>query len=138
MARSQVAVAQALRLLEAITEAFTTRDWASLRALYHDDARISSVAAGDRILGADELMEILAGIESGSYATDDAETVALGDDAVVVWGLVRQRYETETRFTPNAWVLTFRDGLVWRSRAYSSVDEARRAYEADGAGLGLA
>jgi len=33
--------------------------------------------------------------------------------------------------------LTFTDGLVWRSKAYRSIDEARAAYENQGLYLGL-
>jgi hypothetical protein len=134
---SQVAVARALRLLDAISDAFTTRDWERLRSLYHDQARISSVAGGDRILSPDELIEVLAGIEGGSYSTDDAETEALDENAVVVSGLVRQRDDVGAMFTPSAWVLTFHGGLVWRSRAYASIDEARAAYGEHGRDLGI-
>jgi hypothetical protein len=50
---------------------------------------------------------------------------------------VVQRGEAETMFTPSAWVLTFKDGLVWRSRAYESVDAARAAYTAQGVDLDI-
>jgi ketosteroid isomerase-like protein len=48
---------------------------------------------------------------------------------------VVQRDDGETMFTPSAWVLTFKDGLVWRSRAYESVDAARAAYAEYGVDL---
>jgi len=40
-------------------------------------------------------------------------------------------------FVTSAWVLTFSDGLVWRSKAYRSIHEARAAYENQGLDLGL-
>lgn len=49
---SQVAEVRAIRLLEAISDAFRTKDWRRLRSLYHDQARIVSVAAGERVLSA--------------------------------------------------------------------------------------
>ena len=137
MASSPEAAAHALRLLRTISDAFESREWSTLRSLYHDEARITAVATGDRILSPDELIEVLSSTESGSYATDDAETEALAENAVVVSGLVVQRGDGETTFTPSTWVLTFRDGLVWRSKAYASVDEARAAYAADGSDLGM-
>ena len=137
MAGSEVAVAQALRLLGAISHAFKTRDWTALRGLYHDDALILSVAAGERILTPDELSNVLAAIEVSAYSTADAETEAFDENAVVVSGLVRQRDEIETIFIPSAWVLTFKDGLVWRSRAYDSVEAARTAYAEEGVDLGM-
>jgi hypothetical protein len=132
-----LATTNALGVLEAISGAFETSDWTTLRSLYDDDARISSVAAGQRVLGPDELMEVLSQLDVGSYYTDGADTVALDDQAVVVCGLARQRGDGETRFTRSAWLLTFRDGLVWRSKAYPSIEEARAAYEEHGPGLGM-
>ena len=134
---SQIAVSQALRLLEAISDAFSTGDWERLRSLYHDDARIVSVAAGERILGPDELIEVLSGQENSSYSTDDTKTEAFDENAVVVYGTVRERDEVGTLFLTSAWVLTFSDGLVWRSKAYRSIDEARAAYKNQGLDLGL-
>ena len=95
---SEVAVTQVLVLLDAISDAFVSRDWERLRSLYHDEARISSVAAGDRILSADGLIEVLAAIEGGSYSTDDVATEALDENAVVVLGLVRARDEVGVEF----------------------------------------
>ena len=134
---SQIAVSRALRLLKAISDAFATGDWERLRSLYHDDARIVSVAAGERVLGPDELIEVLSTLENTSYSTDDAKTEAFDDNAVVVYGTVRERDEVGTLFTSSAWALTFSDGLVWRSKAFASVDEARAAYEEQGLDLGL-
>jgi len=134
---SEVAVTQVLVLLDAISDAFVSRDWERLRSLYHDEARISSVAAGDRILSADGLIEVLAAIEGGSYSTDDVATEALDENAVVVLGLVRARDEVGIMFTPSTWLLTFQDGLVWRSKAYRSPEEARSAYQEHGLDLGM-
>jgi hypothetical protein len=124
-------------LLDAISDAFTTGDWERLRSLYHDEARILSVAAGARILGPDELIEVLAGLEHTSYSTDDTQTEAFDDNAVVVYGMVRDRADVGTMYTESAWVLTFHDRLVWRSRAFPSVDDARAAYGELGLDLGL-
>jgi hypothetical protein len=40
-------------------------------------------------------------------------------------------------FTWRAWLLTFRDGLVWRSKAYRSPEEARAEYQEHGVDLGM-
>ena len=135
---TEIAVSHALRLLEALSDAFTTGDWERLRSLYHDDARIVSVAAGEKILGPDELIEVLSALdENRSYSTDDTKTEAFDHNAVVVYGILRERDEVGTMFTESAWVLTFSDGLVWRSKAYPSLREARAAYEELGLDLGL-
>ena len=99
-----------------------------------------SVAAGERVLSPDELIEVLSGMDDGStsYATDDAKTQAFDDDAVVVSGVLRRRDEVETLFIHSAWLLTFKDGLVWRPMAFRSVDEARAAYDENGLDLGIA
>jgi hypothetical protein len=137
MPESQVVAARALRLLEAISDAFKTSDWEALRTLYHDEARISSVAAGDSILSPDELIDVLSRTEGWSYSTDDARTEVLADDAVIVSGIARQRDEVGTMFFPSAWLLTFHDGLVWRSKAYKSVSAARAEYGELGLDLGM-
>jgi SnoaL-like domain len=137
VSQSHIVVARVLRLLDAISEAFKTRDWARMRSLYHDQARIWSVAGGDRVLSPDELVEMLSGAEGWSYSTDDARTEALGENAVVVLGIARQRFEAEAVFISSVWLLTFHDGLVWRSRAYRSLDEARAAYAEHGIDLGF-
>jgi uncharacterized protein DUF4440 len=136
---SQVAEVRAIRLLEAISDAFRTKDWRRLRSLYHDQARIVSVAAGERVLSADELIEVLSEMKdaSASYSTDEAKTRAFDDNAVVVSGVLRQRDEVETLFIHTAWLLTFDDGLVWRSMAFRSIDDARAAYDELGLDLGL-
>jgi len=136
---SQVAEARALGLLEAISDAFRTKDWERLRSRYHDGARIVSVAARERVLSPDELIEVLSDMldAAGSYWTDDAKTRAFDDNAVVVSGVLRQRDDVQTRDVHTAWLLTFKDGLVWRSMAFRSIDDARAAYEELGVDLGL-
>jgi hypothetical protein len=134
---SQVAVARALRLLGAISDAFASGDWQRLRSLYHDEARIVSVAAGDRVLSPDELIELLSTSENDSYSTDDARTITFDDNAVAVAGVMRRREEVQTLYAHSAWLLTFHEGLVWRSKAFRSIDQARVAYAEHGLDLGI-
>ena len=48
-----------------------------------------------------------------------------------------QQIERQFMFTPSTWLLTFHDGLVWRSKAYRSPEEARSAYQEHGLDLGM-
>jgi hypothetical protein len=134
---SQIASTRALGLLAAVSGAFESGDWERLRTLYDDGARITSVAGGDRILSPDELVELLPAVGVEAYSLDEAQTEALDESAVVVWGLVRRRDDVGTSYTQSAWLLTFRDGLVWRSRSYASIDAARAAYREQGLDLGI-
>jgi hypothetical protein len=96
------------------------------------------VAGGDRILSPDELVELLPTVGVEAYSTDEAQTEAFDGNAVVVWGIVSRRDDLGTDYTQSAWLLTFRDGLVWRSRTYASIDAARAAYREHGLDLGIA
>ena len=130
--------ARSLELIAAVDEAFSCGDWPGLRRLYHDDALLCTVAAHERIVGPDELMEVFAGLAGTVYSIGSTQTVAIDDAAVVVSGQLRYPLEHGgIADSPKVWLLTFEDDLVYRSRAYRSVTEAREAYERHGIGLGL-
>ncbi len=65
-------------------------------------------------------------------------TVALDDQAAMVSG--RLRFSLQSGGFGDgfrAWVLTFRDGLLYRTRAYNSEDDARTAHAEHGVRLGI-
>ena len=129
---------RSLELIQAVDAAFTEGDWATLRSLYHDDARLNTIAAHERVVGPDELIEIFAGLEHTSYQVGDTTTEAIDDHAVIV--SAHLRYPDEDGgvvYAPKSWVLTFKDDLLYRSRAYPSPDRARAAYRRHGVELGM-
>jgi ketosteroid isomerase-like protein len=130
--------ARSLALIEAVAEAFDGGDWEALRALYHDDALLRTMAAHERIVGPDELIEVFASLDSTTYQIGDTDTEAIDDDAVIVSGPLRYPQESgDTAYAAKSWILTFKDELVYRSNSYASPERARRAYLQYGIDLGI-
>jgi hypothetical protein len=129
---------RSLELIDAVADAFNRADWARLRVLYHDEARLSTVAAHERIVGPDELVRIFAELENTTYAIGETVTEAIDDDAVIVSGHMRYPLEDGgVAYAEKSWVLTFKDGLLFRSKSYASTDKARTAYQQYGVALGM-
>jgi ketosteroid isomerase-like protein len=127
-----------IELLEHVAAAYNRKDWRALRALYHDEARLCTSAAGDRVVGPDELMDVFEELEDSSYAVGTTTTRALDEHAVLVSGRLRYpRPGGGMGDGHRSWILTFKDGLVWRSCFYRSDDDARAAYEKHGIDLDI-
>jgi ketosteroid isomerase-like protein len=130
--------ARSLALIEAVAEAFDGGDWEALRALYHDDALLCTMAAHERIVGPDELIEIFKALDTTTYQIGDTDTEAIDDHAVIVSGPLRYPQESgDTAYAAKSWVLTFKDELVYRSNSYPSPERARTAYVQHGIDLGM-
>ena len=130
---------RSLSLIEAVSDAFDRSDWATLRSLYHDDARLCTVAAHERVVGPDELVTILQDLEQTSYLIGETTTEAIDDDAVVVSAHLRYPLEDGgVAYAPKSWLLTFKEGLVYRTSAYPSAEKAKIAYRQHGVELGIA
>lgn len=129
---------ESLVLIEAVAEAFGNGEWEALRSLYHDDALLCTMAAHERIVGPDELVEIFAALDSTTYQIGDTQTEAIDDHAVIVSGPLRYPQETgDTAYAERSWLLTFKDGLVFRSNSYASAERARTAYLQYGIEIGI-
>ena len=50
-------------LHDALAAAFNSKQWDSVRALYHDEALLRTVAAHHQVLGPDELMEVFSKLD---------------------------------------------------------------------------
>src|SRR5262245_48026309 len=119
-----------LELAVDIDVAFKARDWAGLRRLYHDRSLLCTVAAHERVVAPDELMEVFDALEGTPYSIGATHVAPVGDDAVVASGQLRYPLEHGgIADAHRAWLLTFKDGLVWRSCFYRSEAEALRAYD---------
>ena len=129
---------RSLMLLDAVSVAYTARDWAMLRTLYHDEARLSTVAAHGRVVGPDELMIIFEELTRTPYSLGPASVVAIDDHAAIVTAPLRYPLEQGgIAHDEKTWLLTFKDELVYRSMAYDSQASARAAYAEHGISLGL-
>jgi hypothetical protein len=124
-----------------LSRVFTSRhrDWSAMRALYHPDALILTVTGGPEPLPADD---VIAELERASqdvwYSVRGMDPVPLDEVAVVVTGRMRRRMETGGfEDAGHVWLLTVRDGLIFRQGVYSTPEEATDAYRRLGVTLGL-
>lgn len=128
----------ALELIADVDSAFKASAWSALRRLYHDDALLCTVAAHERVVGPDELMEIFEALEGTAYSIGETRTVAVDDATVLVSAQIRYPLEQGgLADSHRTWLLTFRDGLVWRTRFYRTEADARSAYAQLGVDLGI-
>lgn len=125
--------------MEAVSDAFNRSDWTTLRTLYHEQARLCTVAAHERVVGPDELIAVFERLDQTTYLIGETTTEAIDDDAAIVSANVRFPLEAGgVGYAPKTWLLTFKGGLVYRTSAYSSSERAKAAYRQHGIDLGIA
>jgi ketosteroid isomerase-like protein len=116
------------------------RDWSAMRALYHPDALLHTVTGGPDPLPADRL---IAELERASrdtwYSVRSWDTTVVDERAVIVSGRMRRSvpgggFEDAS----HVWLLTVRDGLIYRQGVYATPEEAAEAYQRLGVSLGIA
>lgn len=122
-----------------LSKVFASRDWSAMRALYHGDAKIVTVTGGPDPLGADA---VIAELERASddfvYLVTAADTLPIDDHAAIVTGRMRRRLpERGFEDAAHVWLLTVRDGLVYRQCVYHDASQALEAYERLGVTLGM-
>ena len=123
-----------------LLEAFQHRDWDLLATLYHPDALLPTVAGKGETLRPDELIVVLrSAVADPFYEVEPGVLVDLDDRACLVSGRIRHRLDGGGMADHDMhWVHVFKDGLLWRSGAYSSAQKARAAFRAGGYTLGIA
>jgi hypothetical protein len=129
---------QSLRLLEALAQEFNARRWGDVRALYHDDALLRTVAAHHQVLGPDELMEVFAHLDETVYLVGkEQRVVPIDDHAIMVIASLRHESRMGVAHDQVCWLLTYKDDLVYRSCDFTSETAARAAYAEHGIELGI-
>ena len=119
-----------LRILEA---------WkVELRLLLCDDARVESIAAR-AVAGPESTIEAMRFAAAGNaYTVREFEVETLGAEAALVSASIshddQQVLSVMTRVN---WVVSGRDGLIWRARIVATRQEAERILESYGPDLGL-
>lgn len=104
-----------------------------LPALIHPEAELEAgFATPGAQFNAEGVVDAAwAAVSSGAYRPEYEVVESLGDDTALVG--VRIRYVIgEGLFSERdaAYLMTFRDGLLWRTRIFDSADEALAAYRA--------
>ena len=110
-----------------------------MRALYHPDALVFTVTGGPEPLAADELIAELERVSDDFvYLVTSAETIAVDDHAAVVTGRMRRRLPAGGfEDAGHVWLITVRDGLVYRQAVHHDPAAAREAYARLGVTLGV-
>ena len=114
-------------------------DWDALRALYHPDARLVTVTGGPEPLPVDGLIsELQRASEDTWYSVNSTKAVVVDEHAVIFVGRMRRSVPGGGfEDAGHVWLLTVRDGLIYRQGVYGTAEEAAAAYEELGVGLGI-
>ena len=129
----------AVTMAERLYDGYRFGDWEPLAAILHPYGRFTPLAdPGDRILGYDDLLAFVAGRHGTGLGTGEVQLTPLADDAVLCVAHPRWR-DRVRRLTPSARaaIVTVKDGLLFRERAFASAPDAYRAYLQHGLELGL-
>jgi hypothetical protein len=128
-----------LGLLDELTAAFTARDWARLRRLYHPQARLATIASSGAYLNREQTIEVLQQASATpGYAAAISAAQPLDQHAALLAARLRQPDTTSTiPQTTRIWLHTTRDGLLYRTAVYPNPLQAQNAYREHGATLGI-
>ena len=124
-------------LLDRVVETYTSGDVPALISLYAEDALICAASEPDTIMGRDELF-VRSDMLQRTQLVGPVDVIPIDQTA----GLLRAvaRSATDGRYQPaeeRFLLLTFRDELVYRQRAFDSRAEAVDLYARHGVELGM-
>jgi hypothetical protein len=128
------------RFLEVVTRfeaAHTCHDLDAFRSFLHEEALIESIAGGG-VRTADETVEgVRSAFAAGVYSKGDWEFEEVAEDVVLAAAPIRYATENGLRDRVNYWLITGRDGLVWRIRIFRARTDALAYFDEHGHSLGL-
>ena len=126
-------------VIDNLSKLFASRDWLAMRALYHPDALIITVTGGpDPLTPNDVIAELERASDDFVYLVTADDTIAVDDHAAIVTGRMRRRLpERGFEDAAHVWLLTVREGLVYRQAVYHDAAEALAAYKSQGICLGM-
>ena len=86
----------------------------------------------------EEISELVRGADDFVYLVTADDTIAVDDHAAIVTGRMRRRLpERGFEDAAHVWLLTVREGLVYRQAVYHDAAEALAAYKIQGIRLGM-
>jgi hypothetical protein len=130
----------ALAVVSKLSRIFGSSDWEAMRALYHPEALLQTVTRGSEPVTPDEL---IAGLERASrdtwFSVQSWKNIAIDDHAVIIVGRMRRSMPSGGfEDVSHVWLLTVRDGLIYRQGVFSTADAAADTYRHFGMSLGVA
>jgi hypothetical protein len=129
---------EAVDVVAELFRLFTARNWREMRALYHPSALIFTVTGGPAPLPAGEIIgELERASKDLVYSVRGSPGVPLDEHATVVTGSMRRRLpQGGFEEAGHTWLITCRDGLIYRQGVYNDFDTAAEAYARLGVTLG--
>jgi len=131
---------RASRLARRVYDLYGRRDWEVLATLMHPGGLYEAVSAPGQALDRSGLLDAVQALDrEDRFFRADLQLVDDVDaDAAVVEATIRWESESGGSQLRNAcWLLTFVDGLHYRTRVYETPTAAREAYGVHGVDLGL-
>ena len=127
---SELGEASAVKIVSAAMAAFARGDIDDMSEFVHPDAEIEVIGLDGRVVaGVEGLRAALAAAASRSHEPTMSSIEPVGEDGALMVGRVRFGDATGGWWdSPAVWLSIVRDGKIWRSRAFTSADEARAAY----------
>ena len=135
--------ARSIKLTQAVYAAYgaglATGEWSPMRELLHDDSLLTTFAAQQEILGPDDVIAAFQRVvHDPTYEVFNISISALADEACIVKAHVRYPLEGggfgEGR---KLWLMTYKDGLLFRSSYYDTAAMARASYVRYGVAIGV-
>jgi hypothetical protein len=127
-------------LVADLQRAHKRKRWDDFRACFHPEAKIESVAAGAVLGPAETVAAVESAIDDGVYAMSEWTIETLEPEVVLAWAGVRQRGRAHPKQISDGmvfWLVTGRDGLMWRVRTFRDRDAATAHLATHGHTLGL-
>jgi hypothetical protein len=116
--------------------------WPALRALFHDEALLESIASGG-VFGPDETVDAMRlAASDGVYAMGPWRIERLEADVLLLHSTMRHRAKLPTGKSAMTdanyvWLMVGRDGLLWRMKIFHNRDAAIEHLERHGSSLGI-
>jgi hypothetical protein len=129
----------AAEVITKLGRVFERGDWPAMRALYHPQALLATVTGGGGALTAEQVIDQLErAADDLIFSVRGSEPVALDEYAAIVTGFMRRRLPGGGwEDAHHAWLLTVRDGLIYRQGVYPNARTAAADYERLGIDLGM-
>ena len=129
----------AVEVIAELSKVFAARDWRAMRRLYDPSALILTVTGGPDPLTADAVIaELERASRDSVYSVTASDPVALDEHAALITGRMRWRLpQGGFEEAGHVWLLTAREGLIYRQGVYDDAQEAAEAYERLGVTLGV-
>jgi hypothetical protein len=128
----------AAQLAGALYRAYRYGEWEGLGELLHPYARFLPLAGDDNaVLGCDDLLALVAAGQGPELGFGHVELTRLSAEAVLCVAQSAGPQGEGRRGHGGAAIVTVKDGLLYRERAFASAPDAYRGYLRSGPALGL-